>query len=72
MTSLGVLYDFTGNAAGTTVQTVEDMVKEQWVSDLSNFDMIFIVDVLANPGNPSNNILFPVNIPISNLSIIYF
>ena len=32
MTSLGVLYDFTGNSANTTVQFVADMVKEQWVS----------------------------------------
>ena len=31
VTSLGVLYDFTGNSANTTVQKVEDMVKEQWV-----------------------------------------
>ena len=32
VTSLGVLYDFTGNDHNTTVQTVEDMVKEAWVS----------------------------------------
>ena len=32
VTSLGVLFDFTGNDDGTTVQKVEDMVKEQWVS----------------------------------------
>ncbi|KAG5352237.1 hypothetical protein C0989_003170 [Termitomyces sp. Mn162] len=31
ITSVGVLYDFTDNAANTTVQKVEDMVKEQWV-----------------------------------------
>ncbi|KAF7363627.1 Metallophos domain-containing protein [Mycena sanguinolenta] len=31
VTSLGVLYDFTGNDANTTVQPVEDMVKEAWV-----------------------------------------
>ena len=31
VTSLGVLFDFTGNSANTTVQTVADMVKEQWV-----------------------------------------
>jgi hypothetical protein len=31
VTSLGVLYDFTGNVANTTVQKVEDMVKEAWV-----------------------------------------
>ncbi|TFK66050.1 hypothetical protein BDN72DRAFT_163954 [Pluteus cervinus] len=30
VTSLGVLFDFTGNAQNTTVQKVEDMVKEQW------------------------------------------
>ena len=31
VTSLGVLFDFTANDNGTTVQKVEDMVKEQWV-----------------------------------------
>ncbi|KAF7798239.1 hypothetical protein EIP86_009456 [Pleurotus ostreatoroseus] len=30
VTSLGVLYDFTDNDHNTTVQTVADMVKEQW------------------------------------------
>ncbi|KAI0685579.1 Metallo-dependent phosphatase-like protein [Cytidiella melzeri] len=30
VTSLGVLYDFTGNDFNTTVQKVADMVKEQW------------------------------------------
>jgi hypothetical protein len=30
VTALGVLYDFTGNAANTTVQQVEAMVKETW------------------------------------------
>ncbi|KAI9573256.1 Metallo-dependent phosphatase-like protein [Boletus coccyginus] len=32
VTSLGVLFDFTGNSANTTVQSVADMVKEEWVS----------------------------------------
>lgn len=31
VTSLGVLFDFTGNDEGTTVQPVDEMVKEQWV-----------------------------------------
>jgi hypothetical protein len=31
VTSLGVLFDFTGNDHNTTVQKVEDMVKEAWV-----------------------------------------
>ena len=31
VTSLGVLFNFTGNDEGTTVQPVEEMVKEQWV-----------------------------------------
>ena len=31
VTSLGVLFDFTGNDVNTTVQKVEDMVKETWV-----------------------------------------
>lgn len=35
ITSLGVLYDFTGNDKNTTVQKVEDMVKEEWVSSVS-------------------------------------
>jgi hypothetical protein len=30
VTSLGVLFDFTGNDNNTTVQKVEDMVNEQW------------------------------------------
>ncbi|KAJ6502330.1 Metallo-dependent phosphatase-like protein [Mycena sanguinolenta] len=33
VTSLGVLYDFTGNDANTTVQPVEDMVKEAWFAE---------------------------------------
>ncbi|TDL19499.1 hypothetical protein BD410DRAFT_792116 [Rickenella mellea] len=33
VTSLGVLFDFTGNAPNTTVQKVEDMVKEAWFAD---------------------------------------
>ncbi|KAH9039800.1 Metallo-dependent phosphatase-like protein [Lactarius pseudohatsudake] len=33
VTSLGVLYDFTGNDHNTTVQKVEDMVKEAWFAD---------------------------------------
>lgn len=36
MTSLGVLYDFTGNDVNTTVQTVAKMVKEEWVSLLAS------------------------------------
>lgn len=32
VTSFGVLFDFTGNDDNTTVQKVEDMVKESWVS----------------------------------------
>lgn len=31
VTSLGVLYDFTGNSVNTTVQEVQDMVKDDWV-----------------------------------------
>lgn len=33
VTSFGVLFDFTGNDDNTTVQTVEDMVKEDWFVD---------------------------------------
>ncbi|KAH0828973.1 Metallo-dependent phosphatase-like protein [Lanmaoa asiatica] len=33
VTSLGVIFDFTGNSANTTVQTVADMVKEQWFAE---------------------------------------
>lgn len=33
ITSLGVLFDFTGNDVNTTVQTVADMVKEQWFAE---------------------------------------
>ncbi|KAI0359543.1 hypothetical protein OH77DRAFT_1035258 [Trametes cingulata] len=33
VTSLGVLYDFTGNDVNTTVQKVQDMVKESWFKE---------------------------------------
>ncbi|KAI0031972.1 Metallo-dependent phosphatase-like protein [Vararia minispora EC-137] len=33
VTALGVLFDFTGNDAGTTVQPVADMVKEAWFAE---------------------------------------
>ncbi|KAI0629441.1 Metallo-dependent phosphatase-like protein [Trametes polyzona] len=33
VTSLGVLFDFTGNDANTTVQKVGDMVKEHWFAE---------------------------------------
>ncbi|KAI0821280.1 Metallo-dependent phosphatase-like protein [Irpex lacteus] len=33
VTSLGVLFDFTGNDENTTVQKVEDMVKEHWFAE---------------------------------------
>ncbi|KAA1477516.1 hypothetical protein DENSPDRAFT_885166 [Dentipellis sp. KUC8613] len=33
VTSLGVLFDFSGNSANTTVQKVEGMVKEAWFAD---------------------------------------
>ncbi|KAI0741024.1 Metallo-dependent phosphatase-like protein [Earliella scabrosa] len=33
VTSLGVLFDFTGNDVNTTVQKVEDMVKEHWFAE---------------------------------------
>ncbi|KAI0301752.1 Metallo-dependent phosphatase-like protein [Multifurca ochricompacta] len=33
VTSLGVLFDFTGNDHNTTVQKVEDMVNEAWFAD---------------------------------------
>ncbi|KAI0310757.1 Metallo-dependent phosphatase-like protein [Amylostereum chailletii] len=33
VTSLGVLFDFTGNDDNTTVQKVEDMVKEAWLAE---------------------------------------
>ena len=34
VTSLGVLFNFTGNDDGTTVQPVQEMVQEQWVRDM--------------------------------------
>ncbi|RDX45298.1 hypothetical protein OH76DRAFT_1358128 [Lentinus brumalis] len=33
VTSLGVIFDFTGNDVNTTVQKVEDMVKEHWFAE---------------------------------------
>jgi hypothetical protein len=37
ITALGVLYNFAGNVKNTTVQRVEDMIKEQWVCSPSFF-----------------------------------
>jgi len=34
VTSLGVLYDFTGNDKNTTVQPVAQMVEETWVRNI--------------------------------------
>ena len=34
VTSLGVIFDFTGNDKNTTVQTVEDMVNEAWFKEV--------------------------------------
>lgn len=33
ITALGVLFNFTGNDAGTTVQDPAQMVKEQWFKE---------------------------------------
>lgn len=33
VTALGVIFDFTGNDKNTTVQKVEDMVKETWFKE---------------------------------------
>ena len=33
VTALGVLFDFSGNSANTTVQKVENMVKEEWFQE---------------------------------------
>ena len=32
VTAFGVIFDYTGNAEGTTVQLVKDMVEEEWVT----------------------------------------
>ncbi len=40
VTSLGVIFDFTGNDVNTTVQKVEDMVKEHWVRAVSQYSMV--------------------------------
>ncbi|KAG6382133.1 Metallo-dependent phosphatase-like protein [Boletus reticuloceps] len=53
VTSLGVLYDFTGNSVNTTVQFVADMVKEQWVSG-----SICIAPDAINHGTNINKIRF--------------
>jgi len=44
VTSLGVLFDFTGNADNTTVQKVEDMVKEQWVGIIPPSAAVYLID----------------------------
>lgn len=49
VTSIGVLYDFTDNAENTTVQFVDDMVKEQWVC----IPLIFDSRQLSMLGNSS-------------------
>ncbi|KAI6029157.1 5'-nucleotidase [Pisolithus microcarpus] len=46
VTSVGVLYDFTGNSINTTVQFVADMVKESWLR-LVVFDAIRAVHPLT-------------------------
>ncbi|PIL26310.1 hypothetical protein GSI_12066 [Ganoderma sinense ZZ0214-1] len=43
VTSLGVLFDFTGNDVNTTVQKVEDMVKEQWFAEAINDEPDFFL-----------------------------
>lgn len=45
ITALGVLFDFTGNAANTTVQKVADMVKEQWVSIIVGYVTSYILQI---------------------------
>ena len=40
VTSLGVLFDFTGNDKNTTVQKVEDMVKEAWFAEAIKEDIV--------------------------------
>ena len=51
VTSLGVLYDFTGNDHNTTVQKVKDMVKEAWVSSIFKYHLV-------NPDNPDVRLQF--------------
>ena len=54
VTSLGVLFDFTGNDVNTTVQKVEDMVKEQWVRlQLADEELTLIIE------HPSDSSLKP-------------
>lgn len=41
VTALGVLYNFSGNDHNTTVQTVQNMVKEAWVSNTNGIAINF-------------------------------
>lgn len=45
VTSLGVLFDFTDNDHNTTVQKVEDMIKETWVCFIQSMWTIMLIYV---------------------------
>jgi len=48
VTSLGVIFDFTGNAQNTTVQFAEDMLKEKWFAEAiaDEPDLFLLVGVI--------------------------
>ncbi|KAI5995282.1 Metallo-dependent phosphatase-like protein [Pisolithus orientalis] len=54
VTSLGALYDFTGNSVNTTVQFVADMVKESWVGAHQNWKCEIFLKVTHMPVSYDN------------------
>ncbi|TFY74337.1 hypothetical protein EWM64_g9675 [Hericium alpestre] len=54
VTSLGVLFDFTGNDKNTTVQKVEDMVKESWFKEAIHEEPDFFLLVGHMPVSHDN------------------
>ncbi|TFK84753.1 hypothetical protein K466DRAFT_601739 [Polyporus arcularius HHB13444] len=55
VTSLGVLFDFTGNDANTIVQKVEDMVKEHWFAEAIRDEPDFFLLAGHMPVKKSDN-----------------
>ena len=45
VTAFGVLFNFKGNDKNTTVQNVEDMVKESWVCHCLIYSWLFVIEL---------------------------
>ncbi|KAJ7894514.1 Metallo-dependent phosphatase-like protein [Mycena olivaceomarginata] len=69
VTALGVLFDFKGNAANTTVQKVEDMVKEAWFVDAIKDEPDLFLLAGHMPGRLSSNAIRAVH-PLTPILIL--